>query len=60
MVKDPVCGMMVDPQSPPATIVFRGTKYFFCTEQCKKQFQQDPQKYLGKAQQGNAKDDKKR
>lgn len=26
--------------------VFQGTTYYFCSEQCRKEFEKDPQKYL--------------
>ena len=44
-VKDPVCGMEVDPQQARAdglTFDVAGVTHFFCSEACKQQFQQDP------------------
>lgn len=30
MVKDPVCGMMVDPETAPAKAEYQGQTYYFC------------------------------
>ncbi|MCZ7528380.1 MAG: YHS domain-containing protein [Acidimicrobiia bacterium] len=46
MVKDVVCGMMVDPETAPAKAVYKGQKYYFCAEGCKVAFERDPEKYL--------------
>ncbi|MEO6911274.1 MAG: heavy metal translocating P-type ATPase, partial [Edaphobacter sp.] len=45
-VKDPVCGMKVDPAKAAATVEHRGTSYFFCSEGCATKFRSDPEKYL--------------
>ena len=44
-IKDPVCGMEVDPQQARADgliLEVAGVTHFFCSEACKQQFQQDP------------------
>lgn len=44
-IKDPVCGMEVDPQQARAaglTLEVAGVTHFFCSEACKQQFQQEP------------------
>lgn len=49
-VKDPVCGMEVDPQQARAdglTFDVAGVTHFFCSEACKQQFQQDPSRSTG-------------
>ncbi len=49
-VKDPVCGMTVNPESARAdglTAEVDGTTYFFCSEDCREQFTQDPSQFLG-------------
>src|SRR5712692_2558177 len=47
-VKDPVCGMTVD----PATAAFRhdydGQTYFFCGHHCLQRFRAEPAKYLSR------------
>ncbi len=45
-LKDPVCGMTVDPAKASATFEHKGTKYFFCCAGCATKFQSDPDKYL--------------
>ena len=47
-VKDPVCGMMVDPKTAPAKSQYKGQTYYFCAPGCKTSFDKDPEKYLGK------------
>lgn len=46
MVKDPVCGMMVDPEAAPAKTEYKGKTYYFCAPGCKVAFEKDPEKYL--------------
>ena len=45
-VRDPVCGMMVDPLSAAGQYVHAGTTYYFCHPRCEKQFRGDPDGYL--------------
>jgi Cu+-exporting ATPase len=45
-VKDPVCGMSVDPATAKHTADYRGHPYYFCSAGCKAKFIADPQKYL--------------
>jgi Cu+-exporting ATPase len=45
-VKDPVCGMMVDPQKSAGKAEHAGKTYFFCSPRCAERFQKDPEKYL--------------
>jgi Cu(I)/Ag(I) efflux system membrane fusion protein len=43
-VKDPNCGMQVDPGKAEAagnTLAYRGATYYFCSGQCKKAFEND-------------------
>ena len=40
----PVCGMDVDPKSAPKS-VYKGTTYYFCSDDDKKTFDTDPQKF---------------
>ncbi len=48
MAIDPVCKMEVDENKPAATSEYKGKKYYFCAEGCKRAFYQDPEKYLAK------------
>ncbi len=50
MAKDPVCGMDVDPKTAAWKSDYQGTTYYFCAPGCKKSFDKEPQKYLGKAE----------
>ena len=43
---DPVCGMTVDPDSTKLLSVYKGTRYYFCAEGCRKSFEADPEKFL--------------
>jgi Cu+-exporting ATPase len=45
-VKDPVCGMMVDPQKPAAKFEHQGKTYHFCSSRCAERFSKEPEKFL--------------
>jgi Cu(I)/Ag(I) efflux system membrane fusion protein len=45
--KDPVCGMTVERATARKT-EYHGKTYYFCSEECKRRFEQDPEKYAGK------------
>ncbi|GAC1621704.1 MAG: heavy metal translocating P-type ATPase [Candidatus Acidiferrum sp.] len=45
-VKDPVCGMMVDPQKAAGKAEHRGETYFFCSARCAERFQKEPKTFL--------------
>ncbi len=45
-VKDPVCGMTVDPAKSPHRHVHEGATYHFCSAGCRTKFADDPAKYL--------------
>ncbi|MGC8727556.1 MAG: heavy metal translocating P-type ATPase [Thermoplasmata archaeon] len=40
MARDPICGMYVDESSCTITSIKSGRTYYFCSESCKKQFEQ--------------------
>ncbi|MGB7848189.1 MAG: heavy metal translocating P-type ATPase [Candidatus Acidiferrum sp.] len=44
--KDPVCGMMVDPQKPAGKVEHAGKTYYFCSVRCAERFQKEPEKFL--------------
>jgi len=46
-VRDPVCGMMVDPHNTPYRQEHAGRTYHFCSSGCMNKFLADPTKYLG-------------
>jgi serine/threonine protein kinase len=43
--RDPVCGMNVDPQDAAGTSQHQGRTYYFCSDGCKKNFEQNPRQY---------------
>ena len=45
-VKDPVCGMDVDPEAGKPSAVHAGVTYHFCAERCRTKFLADPAIYL--------------
>ncbi len=45
MVKDPVCGMQVEESTAEDTATYQGKTYYFCSEDCKEQFEDNPQQY---------------
>ena len=45
-VKDPVCGMMVDPQKAAGKVEHAGKTYHFCSTQCVERFTKEPEKFL--------------
>ncbi len=47
MEKDPVCGMDVDPDTAAGSSEHGGKTYYFCSLGCKKQFDDDPEKFVG-------------
>ena len=45
-VKDPVCGMTVDPATAKHRAQHDGKTYYFCSEGCLTKFKTDPKRYL--------------
>ncbi|HZC24736.1 MAG TPA: heavy metal translocating P-type ATPase, partial [Candidatus Binatia bacterium] len=45
-VKDPVCGMTVNPDRAADKADFAGTTFYFCSQSCGTKFRQDPSRYL--------------
>lgn len=45
-VTDPVCGMQIDSSQAVAQTVYNGKGYFFCSDECRKMFVENPEKYL--------------
>ncbi|MCI0453847.1 MAG: heavy metal translocating P-type ATPase [Candidatus Dadabacteria bacterium] len=46
MVKDPVCGMEIYPESASASYEYMGETYFFCNPHCLEKFKAEPARYL--------------
>lgn len=47
-VKDPVCGMTVDPAVTPRKTTHAGQQYFFCSPGCLAKFEAAPERYASK------------
>ena len=45
MATDPVCGMEVEPNEAAATSTHEGQTIYFCSEQCKEEFDTHPADY---------------
>jgi YHS domain-containing protein len=45
-VRDPVCGMMVEPPAAGSS-TYLGTTYYFCAVSCKQSFDAAPERYVG-------------
>lgn len=43
---DPVCGMKIRKKAAAGTSEYKGKTYYFCNVNCKKSFDEDPEKYL--------------
>ena len=46
MVTDPVCGMTFDSSQAQAQTTYEGVSYYFCSEECRRTFEQDPKQYI--------------
>jgi len=46
-VKDPVCGMNVNPATAAGSIERHGATYYFCSERCLAKFKQNPEQFVG-------------
>ena len=44
---DPVCGMAVNKMDAPAQMEYQGVTYFFCIDDCRRKFYENPGRYLG-------------
>lgn len=43
---DRVCGMWVEIQGAQLTSNYKDEKYYFCSQGCKEQFDQDPERFM--------------
>jgi YHS domain-containing protein len=44
-VQDPVCGMMIEPDQAARRTTRDGETFYFCSQECERQFQSDPDRY---------------
>ena len=45
LVKDVVCGMMIDPSAAAAKRTYEGRDFFFCSTACAAAFDSNPEDY---------------
>jgi YHS domain-containing protein len=43
--KDPVCGMMVEPENAAASTTYESQEVFFCSDECRREFEANPARY---------------
>ena len=51
-VKDPVCGMEIDPKQAAASESYQGKTHPFCSTACHDKFNADPEKYAQAKERG--------
>ena len=44
--RDPVCGMLLDPEEAPEECEYGGARYYFCSRSCQAQFEAAPEYFL--------------
>ncbi len=52
METDPVCNMRVDPNSVTEKSDYQGKTYYFCSSECKNEFDKNPDAYAHGQQSG--------
>lgn len=52
LVRDPVCGMQIDPQKAAASRSHEGHTFYFCSPGCAKTFDADPHRFAHKDEKG--------
>ncbi|MFB3925509.1 MAG: YHS domain-containing protein [Syntrophales bacterium] len=46
MVIDPVCKMEIDEKKSRCRSEYNGKTYHFCSQECKEEFDEDPEEYV--------------
>lgn len=46
VTRDPVCGMLVDPEAENPSLDYKGHSYHFCSDGCRDTFRADPEAYI--------------
>lgn len=44
--KDPVCGMLIESETATGQSSYQGTTYSFCSTECLRQFEAEPERYV--------------
>jgi len=47
-VKDPVCGMEIEPAAAYGKTAYAGRTFYFCSKHCEEEFKKNPEKYVSK------------
>ncbi len=45
-VHDEVCGMSIERDGAAANLLFQGKRYFFCSDRCRRKFEEHPGWYV--------------
>jgi Cu+-exporting ATPase len=48
MARDPVCGKAVNQDHAAAKTDYAGERYYFCSTDCQRQFEESPKDYLNR------------
>jgi Cu+-exporting ATPase len=49
---DPVCGMEIEEVNAKERVTHQGRTYFFCSVDCREEFEADPEEYVGEERTG--------
>ena len=49
VTNDPVCGMELNVENTEERAEFKGKIYYFCSDQCRNKFDQNPAQYASRA-----------
>ena len=52
IVRDPVCGMELNEENAVERSEHMGQIYYFCSDQCRNKFDENPSQYAGEASAG--------
>jgi Cu2+-exporting ATPase len=55
IVKDPVCGMEIEPATAYGKTEYAGRTFYFCSKHCEEEFKKNPEKYASKLEKAPAK-----
>lgn len=47
---DPVCGMQIEEEDAAGRSEYKGKTYYFCAEDCKRKFGENPEQYTNQTQ----------
>jgi Cu2+-exporting ATPase len=54
VVKDPVCGMEIEPAMAYGKVEYAGRTFYFCSKHCEEEFKKKPEKYASKLEKAAA------